>query len=279
MIIIGSDTPELQFPTVLTHEEWSRIAQATNLPDEARTEEVRANINDFIGLYRQSQSHAKSQKTVCKKLQHTKDMLERCCESLGDLLSDPQVFVAIAAGFDGQMKIPPKVLARARSLLQKLYQQLNKYKKPASHFFDKALERVHRTKHGRRTGRDSLDMLVRLLNSLFKQYIGKRIVRSENRVKKGCFHSTKFVLEVCRIANDKIPETTVMNAIKRVVTEDRDEQECVIDDSDQLLPLTKKSGKVPFKGKSRTLMFLPVPGGGEWVATKDYVSWRVMSSE
>ena len=55
MIIIGSDTPELQFPTVLTHEEWSRIAQATNLPDEARTEEVRAHTNNFIGYYRQRQ--------------------------------------------------------------------------------------------------------------------------------------------------------------------------------------------------------------------------------
>ena len=279
MIIIGSDTPELQFPTVLTHEEWSRIAQATNLPDEARTEEVRANINDFIGLYRQSQSHAKSQKTVCKELQHTKDMLEKCCESLGDLLSGPEVFAAIAAGFDGQMKIPPKVLAKARSHLEKLHQQLNKGKQPALHFFDKALERVHRTKHGRRTGRDSLDMLVRLLNSLLKQYIGKRIVRSEKNVKEGCFHSTNFVLEICRIANDKVPESTVLNAIKRVITEDRKGKEWGLDSSEQLLPLTKKSGKVPFKGKSRTLMFLPVPGGGEWVATKDYVSWRVMSSE
>jgi hypothetical protein len=175
------------------------------------------------------------------------------------------------------MKIPPKVLGKARSHLQKVHQQLNKDKQSAVHFFDKALKRVHRTKRGRRTGRDSLDMLVRLLNSLLKQYIGKRIVRSGNRVKKGCFHSTKFVLEVCRIANDKIPEATVMNAIKRVVTEDRNEQEWGLDSSDQLLPLAKKSGKVPLRGRSRTLVFLPKPGYIEWASTKNYLSWRVSS--
>jgi hypothetical protein len=77
MIIIDSDTQELQFPTVLTHEELSRIAQATNLPDEARTEELRVLINECIGLYRHSQSNAKSQKTGCKKIQHAKNMLEK----------------------------------------------------------------------------------------------------------------------------------------------------------------------------------------------------------
>jgi hypothetical protein len=117
MIIIGSDTPELQFPTVLEHEEWSRIAQATNLPDYARTEEVRAHINGFIGYYRQSQSDAKLQKTAYKKLQDTNNMLKNCCESFHDLLCDQKVFATIAVGFDGQMKILPEDLGKARSHL------------------------------------------------------------------------------------------------------------------------------------------------------------------
>jgi hypothetical protein len=277
MIIMDSDTPELQFPTVLTHEEWSRIAHITNLPDEARTEWVRAHINDFIGYYRHSQSNAKTQKTVCKKLQQAK-LLEENFKSLDDLLSDQEAFPAIATGLDGQMKVAPRMLAKARSHLQKLHQQLNKDKQPASHFFDKALERVHRTKHGRRTGRDSLDMLVRLLNELIKACTGKRIVQSKKNVKEGRFHSTNFVLEVCRIANDKVPESTVLNAIKRVVTEARKAKEWRLDSSEQLLPLTKKSGKVPLRGRSRTLIFLSHPVHVEWASTKDHLRWR-MSSE
>jgi hypothetical protein len=275
MIIIGRDTPELQFPTVLEYEEWSRIAQATNLPDDARTEEVRAHINDFIGFYHQSQSTAKSQKTACKKLQDTKNVLPKCCESLHDLLSDLEIFAAIAIGFDGQMKIPPELLSKVQSHLQKVYQTLYKDSTVTLHVLDKALKRVRRTKHGPRTGRDSLDLLVRLLNSLLKQYIRQRIVRSGNHVKEGHFHSTTFVWEICHIANDKIPKATVINAIKRVVTEDRNEQEWGIDTSDQLLPLTKKSGKVPLRGKSRALIFLPIPGYVKLASTKDYVSWRV----
>jgi hypothetical protein len=68
-----------------------------------------------------------------------------------------------------------------------------------------------------------------------------------------------------------------MNAIKRVVTQDRNEQEWGIDTSHQLLPLTKKSGKIPLRGKSRTLMFLPIPGYVKIDSTKDYLSWRVRS--
>jgi hypothetical protein len=175
------------------------------------------------------------------------------------------------------MKIAPKMFAKARSHLQKLHRQLNKDKQPASHFFDKALQRVHRTKYGPRTGRKSLDMLVRLLNEIIKACTGKRIVRSEKNVKEGCFHSTNFVWEICRIANDKITKATVLNAIKRVITEDRKGKEWRLDSSEQLLPLTKKSGKVPLRGRSRTLMFFPIPGYVEWVSTKDYVSWRVSS--
>jgi hypothetical protein len=268
-VLIGQDAPEEGFPEVISPEEWEGIAPLSGIPGE-NVAEARIHVNGFIDHCRETRSDAQTQPHVSKIWKRLKDSADLFSERLDDVLSHPDAFAAIAQGFDGQRKIHQKSLAEAQRHLQEVRKAM-----PATlHLCDTAIKRVHRTKHGRRTGRESLDMLVRLLNGLLKEFAGKRISRSNNKV--GSFQSRDFVWEVCHRAFDKVTRATVDNAIARVVTEELSKIDHVLRLSDELLPSRRKSGKLPIRGKvSKILVAMPM-SHVRMSVTKDRVSWRVI---
>jgi hypothetical protein len=269
MYFIGRDDMEFESPEIITHDEWERIAPLSGI-DEKKWEEARVHVNDYIGLCRGTLSEAQTPPHIYKKWKRLKDSAQVFRERLVDLLADQDAITAVRQGFDGQGKISSKRLAE----VQRHLQGDRKVISTTLDLCDTAIKRVHRTKHGPRTGRESLDKLVRLLNELLKEYVRQRISRSGK--KKGRFQSREFVWEVCHRAFNKLTRATVDNAIARVVREELRGIDLDLDLSDELLPSSKKSGKFRIRGNvSKALVVVPI-GHVRISVTEDQLSWRVM---
>jgi hypothetical protein len=279
MLFVDDPTWKPNFPPILSDHQWSRIAHYLGLPleDLGLPLEARYNIDNMVGLYRQQLADAQSNHpNICEKLTVAREAAAEALSRLDDVASDPNAFAAIATGLDGQRTLPPRKVAAFRSWLKRQCKELQALVEG----YDNAMQRVHNQKRGPRTGRDSLLTLVSLLNGLHKAYTGKRISRSE----KSNNTSLGFVLEICRIANPKLKESTVKEAIKQTITDDLEDDLNGVAGPEDLVPVQQESYTHDLHIETNCSwmpIFFPVPGRTNihFSKTKEpckKIRWRVL---
>jgi hypothetical protein len=135
LFIVGGEIREVHFPPVIKDEQWSKIAELSGLPPEARPE-----LDDYIGFYRELRLDAQAKYgPLWKEVRRARAMEVKSRETLKALISNENIFFALAIGLDGQEKIPAREVAIIRRWLTDSLEEKTK----VLGWYDKALTRLH----------------------------------------------------------------------------------------------------------------------------------------
>lgn len=193
---------------MIKDEEWAKLKQLLPLPPEARSE-----LDDYIGYCRELRLDASRTKygdlwfkTLCKVIKTEEDSKE----ALDGMIAKQDFFDAIAMGLDGQEKIPVKEL----KVIRKWLRHVSAEKRRLLKWYKEALQRVHNSRTGQRTGRAAL---VQFMNDLNRCLIR----HTKTPISTGKGNELEFLVSVCKIAFPDLQEPYPRRIEKKSSEEDR----------------------------------------------------------
>jgi hypothetical protein len=210
-VVMVEIDPAAHLARLLSDEDWTKVSRYSGLPPDARPR-----IGMAIAAYRQSQAVIDARKTSAQirdQLEGLRDDADALMKHLEAAIhNNADLYVALTFPRRPPKGWPPNTGAVPREVAeQRLRSALFELDRLVC-WLGLARDRVPRGKPGAKRQAVPAYFLVNHLNEILERFTGKTITRSTKTT-----DTVDYVKTVCRIADPKIGDGTIIEAIKKEI--------------------------------------------------------------
>ena len=211
VVVVGNTDPAApDWGRIVTDEQWTEVVRHSGLPRDARPP-----IGMAIATYRSWQAIIDRRKTPSKirvELESLRKDAEALRKHLIVAMSDADMDFALTYPLPPPKGWPPNTGPVPQEVAQQRLNGALYELERLVWWLRLARDRVRGGKRGQKRLAVPAYFLVNRLNEILERFTGKTIIRSMKRPE-----TVKYVKTVCRIADPKIGDGTVIEAIKKEI--------------------------------------------------------------